>query len=236
VKDVPTRDRPREKLHRLGAENLGDNELVAVVLGAGCRSLDVLTLANRLLDSVGGLWGLSRATTASLARMIGLGPARSAQLVAAVELGRRTLARPLDRPCLGTPPSLAAYLIPIYGAKPVEHFGIVMLDTKHRMIRASVLTVGSIDATVVHPREVFRAAATASAAAIVLFHNHPSGDPTPSRDDLLLTARLADAGDVMGIPVVDHIIVAEGRYCSFVEAGGLVAQGLRVDQGKMERP
>jgi DNA repair protein RadC len=110
-----------------------------------------------------------------------------------------------------------------------------MLDTKHRMIRTAVLSVGSLDTTVVHPREVFREAAAACAAAIVLFHNHPSGDPTPSRDDLSLTARLMEAGAVMGIAVVDHVILAESRYFSLAEAGGLPSHGLVLPQGKIER-
>jgi DNA repair protein RadC len=103
----------------------------------------------------------------------------------------------------------------------VEQFGIVMLDTKHRVIRVKVVSVGSLDTTIVHPREVFREAASASAAAIVLFHNHPSGDPTPSPDDLVLTTRMVNAGDVMGINVVDHLILADQRYYSLVEAGRL---------------
>jgi DNA repair protein RadC len=157
----------------------------------------------------------------------GVGHVRAAQVVAAVELGRRTLAvAALERPRFNNPPALAAYLLPLYGTRTVEHFGIVMLDTKHRMIRTAVLSVGSLDSTVVHPREVFREAAAASAAAIVLFHNHPSGDPTPSRDDLSLTARLMEAGAVMGIAVVDHVILAESRYFSLAEAGGLPSHGL----------
>ena len=126
-----------------------------------------------------------------------------------------------DRPRLSNPRDLAAYLLPQYGAQSVEQFGIVMLDTKHRLIRVKVVSVGSLDATVVHPREVFREAASASAAAIVLFHNHPSGDPTPSPDDVALTTRMLNAGDVMGIAVIDHLILADQRYFSLVEAGRL---------------
>ena len=110
-----------------------------------------------------------------------------------------------------------------------------MLDTKHRLIRTAVLSIGSLDTTIVHPREVFREAAAASAAAIVLFHNHPSGDPTPSPDDLALTARLMDAGAVMGIGVLDHVILAESRYFSVAEAGGLSSQTWAAAQGKIER-
>jgi DNA repair protein RadC len=152
----------------------------------------------------------------------GIGRARAAQILAAVELGRRTLVRGAEeRPRLNSPRQLAGHLLPLYGAQPVEQFGIVMLDTKHRVIRTKVLSMGSLDTTVVHPREVFREAASAAAAAIVLFHNHPSGDPTPSTDDLVLTTRMVNAGDIMGIEVIDHLILADQRYYSLMEAGRL---------------
>lgn len=222
MKDLAPHDRPREKLQRLGAAALGDNELVAVVFGSGCRECGALDLANRLLARTGGLHGLTRASPGELRLVPGVGGARMAQVLAAVELGRRTLVRsPVERPRLSSPRQLALYLLPQFGAGAVERFGIVMLDTKHRVIRVTVLSVGSIDTTVVHPREVFREATSASAAAIVLFHNHPSGDPTPSTDDVALTARMVRAGEVMGIHVIDHLVLADERYVSLVEAGGL---------------
>lgn len=222
MKNVAPHDRPREKLERLGSAALGDNELLALVLGSGSRGVDALTVANRLLERAGGLHGLTRIGPGDLRRVDGVGRARAAQVLAAVELGRRTLVRgAADRPRLNTARHLAAYLLPEYGSRPVEQFGIVMLDTKHRLIRVKILSVGSLDTTTVHPREVFREAAAASAAAIVLFHNHPSGDPTPSVDDLELTTRLIGAGRVMGIDVVDHLILADQCYFSFFECGQL---------------
>lgn len=219
MKDVAPYERPREKLARLGAAGLGDNELLALVLGTGGRGADALDLANGVLQSLGGLHGLMRADFGELRRVPGVASARAAQIVAALELGRRTLAhRGADRPRLSTPRDLANHLLPQYGALAVEHFGLVMLDTKHRVIRIKIVSIGSLDTTVVHPREVFREAASASASAIVLFHNHPSGDPTPSEDDLLLTTRMVRAGEVMGIDVVDHLILAAHRYYSLVES------------------
>jgi DNA repair protein RadC len=221
MKDVAPHDRPREKLEHLGCASLGDNELLALVLGSGSRGRDALDLANTLLDHVGGLHGLTRVGVGELRRLGGIGGARASQVLAAVELGRRTLTRGVsERPRLTTPQQLAEYLLPLYGARPVEQFGIVMLDTKHRMIRVKIVAIGSLDTTVVHPREVFREAALGSASAIVLFHNHPSGDPAPSPDDLVLTSRMVHAGDVMGIDVVDHLILADQRYFSVVESGG----------------
>lgn len=222
MKDLALHDRPREKLERLGAAALGDNELLALVIGSGSRNQGALAVANRVLAACGGLHGVTRASLLDLHGVAGVGPARAAQILAAVELGRRSLLRgSADRPKLTSPQQLATYLIPQYGSSPVEQFGIVMLDTKQRMIRHKIVSVGSIDATIVHPREVFREAAAASAAAIVLFHNHPSGDPTPSPDDLMLTTRMIQAGQVMGIDVVDHLILAEQRYFSLLEAGKL---------------
>ena len=223
MKDVAPHDRPREKLERLGAQGLGDNELLALVIGSGSRDAGALELANRLIVSADGTHGLARIEIDRLRRVSGVGPARAARIVAAVELGRRSLMRGVEeRPRLTTPRQLAAYLLPQYGVGAVERFGIVMLDTKHRVIRVRIVSMGSLDSTVVHPREVFREAALASAAAIVLFHNHPSGDPTPSPDDHALTARMVNAGDIMGIDVVDHLILADQRYFSLVEAGGMV--------------
>jgi DNA repair protein RadC len=220
MKELAPHDRPREKLERLGSAALGDNELLALVLGSGARGRDVLELANAILDGCSGLYGLTRAAAADLRCIRGVGGARAAQILAAVELGRRTLMRTqADRPRLNTP--LASYLLPQHGSRPVEQFGIVLLDTKHRLLQVRLVSTGSLDSTVAHPREVFREAIAGRAAAIVLFHNHPSGDPRPSADDTALTVRLVDAGQVVGIDVLDHLILADQRYYSFMEAGQL---------------
>ena len=220
MKIVAPHDRPREKLERLGASSLGDNELLALVLGSGSRAHDVLKLSNVVLEQCGGLHGLTRAAAADLRRIPGVGGARAAQVLAAVELGRRTLVRtPAERPRLNTPRQLASYLLPQHGSRPVEQFGIVLLDTKHRLLHIKLVSTGSLDSTMAHPREVFREAIAGRAAAIVLFHNHPSGDPHPSKDDVDLTLQLVEAGQVVGINVLDHLILADQRYYSFMEAG-----------------
>lgn len=222
MKDVAPYERPREKLARIGTAGLGENELLALVLGVGSRGSDALELANGLLRVVGGVHGLVRSDFGSLCRVPGVGDAKAAQILAAVELGRRTLICPAaDRPRLRTPHEIAVHLLPQYGALPVEHFGIVMLDTKCRVIRVRIVAIGSLDTTVAHPREVFREAVSGSAAAIVLFHNHPSGDPTPSPDDIELTTRMVRVGHVVGIEVVDHLILSDQRYYSMLEAGHL---------------
>ena len=220
MKDLTPSDRPREKLLHRGASALGDNELVALVLGSGYRKTGVLAVANQLLASSGGLHGLVRSGSDDLARIPGIGPAKAAQLLAAVELGRRTLTHaPSARVQLRSPREAAAYLMPAFGGRAIEQLGVVLLDTKHRVLRTTVLAIGSLNSAGVQPREVFREAALGSAAAVVIFHNHPSGDPKPSPDDVELTRRLAAAGALMGIDVMDHIVLGEVRYASFKEMG-----------------
>jgi DNA repair protein RadC len=222
MKDLSPDDRPREKLLRHGVNALGDNELVAVVLGSGYRERDALGIANELLAARGGLHGVVRSSCDDLARVAGIGRAKAAQVLAALELGRRTLTHaPSARIQLRTPRDAAAYLLPPFGSRPVEQFGLVLLDTKHRVLRTTVLAVGSLNTTIVQPREVFREATLGGAASVVVFHNHPSGDPSPSPDDVELTRRLTAAGIVMGIDVVDHIILGDVRYWSFKEMGQL---------------
>jgi DNA repair protein RadC len=220
MKTVAAHDRPREKLQRVGAASLGDNELLAIVLGHGVANASALDLANSVLTAAGGVDGLPRVKYGELRRLGGIGAARAAQVVAAVELGRRTLTRAgRERVQITSSRTAAEFLLPLYGSVAVEQFGIVLLDTKHRVIRTTVVSVGTLDTSVVHPREIFREAAAAGAAAIVLFHNHPSGDPEPSPDDVALTTRLIAAGVVMGIDVLDHVILADVRYCSLREKG-----------------
>jgi DNA repair protein RadC len=220
MKTVALHDRPREKLQRLGVAALGDNELLAIVLGHGGARMSALDLANAVLGSAGGVHGLVRASLEQVMHVPGMGSARAAQVLAAIELGRRTLTRSArDRLQVTSARAAAEYLLPLHGDRPVEQFGVLLLDTKHRVLRTTVLSVGTLDASIVHPRDVFREASIAGAAAVVVFHNHPSGDPNPSDEDRALTARLVAAGVIMGIDVIDHLILADVRYYSFKERG-----------------
>ena len=215
MKDLLPDDRPREKLLRHGAAALGDNELVALVLGNGSRRGNALSVANALLAAHGGLHGLTRCRVDDLVRIVGIGRARAAQIVAALELGRRTLSHaPSARMLIRGPDDAAGYLMPRFGSCGVEQFGIMLLDAKHRVMRTSVLSVGTLNSSIVEPRDVFREAAIGGATAIVIFHNHPSGDPTPSPDDVALTRRLVAAGSIIGIDVVDHLVLGDARYAS----------------------
>jgi len=222
VRDLAPQDRPREKLADRGKGALGDNELLAVLLGHGTGGATALDLANRLLADVGGLRGLARVSPVELAKTRGVGPATAGRLVAAVELGRRSVVRagPV-RLQIAASVDAARYLLPRFGGAEVEQGGVLLLDARHRVLQARVLTRGTADATSMHPRDVFREAALAGAAAVVLFHNHPSGDPLPSPDDLELTQRMMKAGELMGILVVDHIILGDTSYCSLRDLGKL---------------
>jgi DNA repair protein RadC len=216
-------DRPREKLVRAGVASLGDNELVALLLGTGVRSRSALAVAQDVLDLVDGVRGLTQVTVAELSKVSGVGPPRAARLLAAVELGRRANRQQADdRMRFTTSGDIARYLLPIYGRCREERFGVVMLDSKLRLIRAETVSVGTLDTSIAHPREIFRPATLASAASIAVFHNHPSGDPNPSEDDVVLTTRLVAAGEVMGIHLVDHLILGAGSWFSFRDAGLLL--------------
>jgi len=220
MKDLSPSDRPREKLLHHGVSALGDNELVALVLGQGSRRRSALAVANAVLAAHGGVHGLTRCSCDDLVRVAGVGRARAAQIVAAVELGRRTLVRgPAARTLIDGPGASAAFLMPRFSARAAEQLGIVLLDTKHRVLRTAILAVGTLNTSSVEPREIFREAAIGGAAAIVVFHNHPSGDPTPSKDDVVLTERLVAAGFLMGIDVVDHLILGDAKYYSFKHSG-----------------
>jgi len=222
MKDLSPDDRPREKLQRHGAAVLGDNELVALVIGSGRPRTGALGVANELLQARGGLHGLARSTCHDLTPVPGVGEAKAVQLLAALELGRRTLTPgPDHRLELRTPRAAAEFLLPTFGARPTENFGVLLFDSKYRVLRTVVVAVGTLNSTSVQPREVFREAIVGAAAAILVFHNHPSGDPTPSRDDENLTRRLRAAGTLVGIEVVDHVILGDTRYCSLKEMGRL---------------
>ena len=229
MKEVAVGDRPREKLARLGTAALGDNELLALVLGHGAASGGALDLANALLAHAGGARGLLRLTDRELRQVPGVGPARAAQVMAALELGRRTLLPdPLERRQFVSPRQIADWLIPQFGACPVEQFGVVLLDTRLQLLATRIISIGSVDASPAHPRDVFREAVATRAAFVVLFHNHPSGDPSPSAEDVQLTAQLSEAADLLGIGVLDHLILGATRYFSFKEQQRAGEDGLRL--------
>ncbi|HXT71825.1 MAG TPA: DNA repair protein RadC [Vicinamibacterales bacterium] len=208
-------DRPRERLARTGVSALGNRELLALVLGHGGAGRTATEMAAAILKELGGVHGLAKASPDRLGRLNGMGPAQSSRVLAAIELGRRTLlVSPNARLPLREPDELASFLLPMFGSHSTERFGAVLLDARHRLLRVHLVSEGSLDSAPAIPRDVLREATISQAASIVVFHNHPSGDVLPSREDFELTARLIDAGKIVGIDVIDHLILGDTVYCS----------------------
>jgi DNA repair protein RadC len=221
LKEMPSTERPRERLRSLGAQALSTAELIATLLGSGHRGASALSCAQLVYQQCGGSLGrLAAMPLAALTRIHGVGQARASAVQAALELGRRMAgeAREAGVPLRG-PRDVAAAFAPRLQDLPVEEFHVAILDAQHRLERDVLITRGLLNSSLVHPREVFREAIAERAAAVILVHNHPSGDPSPSAEDRAVTDQLVAAGRLLDIPVHDHVIVGRGRYLSFAEAG-----------------
>jgi len=222
VRDLPLEERPREKLLLNGPRALSNAELLAILLRSGTKKKSVLRIAEEILAHIKeqGLSAMVHISVAELARIDGVGQVKAATLQAAIELGRRLSMQSAGRiQVIHGPEDVAKYAMPRYRFEQKEHFAVMLLNTKNHIIGMPEVSVGSLSASVVHPREVFRAAIDHAAAAMILLHNHPSGDPTPSREDIAVTDRLVKAGKVMDIPVLDHIVLGSERFTSFKEKG-----------------
>ncbi|QSQ19386.1 DNA repair protein RadC [Pyxidicoccus parkwayensis] len=209
----------RERLFRLGAEALTESELLCVVWGPGPRSPGPLQLAGTLLARSGGLKALVQEEPLALSLMPGVGPVRAAQVLAALELGRRAQRTVETRPKLRTPEEIHAYLAPKLGAMRREVFHVLCFNARNVLVHDARVAEGTMNACPVDPREVFAAALTSRATAIVLAHNHPSGDPEPSIQDVGLTRHLISAAQLLNIKVLDHVVVGDGGYVSMMERG-----------------
>lgn len=225
LRELPRSEQPRERLQDLGAQALSSGELLAILIGSGTQRRSALSLAQDVLASCGGsLRRLATQPVAGLTGVHGLGTARAVAIHAALELGRRVAAESRDEGApLRSPHDVWVAYAPRLEDLPVEEFHIAVLDAQHRLDRDITITRGILNSSLVHPREVFRGAIAERAAAIILVHNHPSGDPTPSADDRAITTQLVAAGRLLDIPVADHVIIGRGRYLSFAEAGMLPA-------------
>jgi len=222
IRDLPPPERPRERLLKLGAEALSAQEILALILGRGTRGESVMVTAQRLLSEFGNLQGIGNASVEELSKLRGIGPAKATQLKAAFELSKRLEGYPdTDRKVvIKKPEDVLSQVKSRLKGKKREYFLTLLLDTRNQLIGVTTVSMGSLDSSIVHPREVFKEAITASAASVILVHNHPSGDPQPSKEDIELTKRLAKAGEIMGIDVLDHIIVCGENYLS-LKAGNL---------------
>ncbi len=222
LKDVPKAERPRERLLQYGATHLSNKELIAILLGSGTRNESVLNLANRVLMHFEGLKLLKNATIEELTAIKGIGPARGVIMLAALELGERlNKYKPTERYVVRSPEDGADYVMEEMRTLDQEHFIALFLNTKNQIIHSQTIFIGTLNSSVVHPREIFREAVRRSSASIIVAHNHPSGDPTPSPEDINVTKRLVKAGKIMGIEVLDHLVIGDGRFVSLKEKGHL---------------
>jgi DNA repair protein RadC len=221
IHDLPVSERPRERLNKYGVEALSAQEILALILGRGISGESVTVTSQRLLSQFGNLRGIAEATIEELAKIRGIGPAKASQIKAAFELANR-LENPHEsdkKPVVKTPEDVVNLVRKRLKGKKKEYFLVLSLDTRGKLIKTSEVSVGSLDSSIVHPREVFKEALTASAASVIFVHNHPSGDPEPSEDDIKLTKRLADSGNILGIDVLDHVITGDDDFRSLKREG-----------------
>lgn len=222
IRDVPESERPRERMIREGAERLSNAELVAILLRTGTSSESALRLAERVLAQTGGLRELADVTLNELMNIRGIGPAKAVQLFVGIKLGRRiSRTLPPERKAIRSPKDAADWVMEEMRHLKQEHFVCLFLNTKNYVLEKERIFVGTLNSSVVHPREVFRQAIRRSDASVICFHNHPSGDPSPSVEDIQVTERLFRVGRIVGIELIDHIVIGDGVFFSMRENGYL---------------
>lgn len=220
LKDLPKYERPRERLIRYGADKLSNSELLALILRTGTKNDNVLNLCSSLLGEFGGINGLLNLSVKELKEINGIGEAKTAQILALAELSKRFNSfQSGEELIISSPKDVAFYMMKEMNNLKKEYFKIIMLNTKNMIISIKDVSIGSLNSSIVHPREVFVEAIKNSSAAVILCHNHPSGDCTPSKEDIAVTKRLKECGDLIGIEVLDHIIIGRKNFISFKEKG-----------------
>ncbi|MGC4375813.1 DNA repair protein RadC [Fictibacillus sp. Mic-4] len=220
IRDYPAHERPRERMLNEGPEALSNQELLAILLRTGTKKESVLHLANRIVQHFEGLRMLKNATIGELKEINGIGDVKAVELIAAIELGRRISRLQFDeRYAIRSPEDGANYLMDELRFLEQEHFVCLYLNTKNQVIHKKTIFIGSLNSSIVHPREVFKEGIRRSAASLICFHNHPSGDPSPSSEDIDVTKRLVECGKILGIEMLDHIIIGDRKYVSLKEKG-----------------
>jgi DNA repair protein RadC len=220
IKELPVGERPRERLIHAGAAALSTAELLAIILRVGVGGENVLTVAQRMLAHFDGLGGLARAGVSELTAEHGIGEAKVAQVKAAFELGRRLLvASPIERPQVRSPADAAQLLMAEMSLLEQEHLRLILLDTKNYVLSIPTVYIGSLNTNLIRTGELFRHALKENCAALIVAHNHPSGDPTPSPEDVTVTRKIVEGGQLLDIEVLDHLIIGQGRFVSLKERG-----------------
>jgi len=220
VRDLPKPERPRERLQKLGPEALSSQELLALVIGRGIPKKSVMTIAQELLVRFGNVKAIGQATLEELSQIKGIGVAKAAQIKACFELAKReNLETEEESFDIKNPEAVFKVISSSIKNKAKEHFKLILLNSRNKKIGISPVSTGTLTTSLVHPREVFKDAITHSAASVILAHNHPSGDPEPSEDDLKITKKLVESGKILGIEVIDHIIIGKNNFYSFREKG-----------------
>lgn len=218
IKEISKNDRPMEKMYKYGVEALSDSELLAILIGSGNKEKNAIYLADEILKVKFKDKNLLHSTVEKLMEIRGIGLSKACRILAGLELGKRlNKIQKFNDIAISSPDTVANYLFEFYRDSYKEEFVILLLDTKNKVSRTKTVSIGSINQTLVHPREVFRYAIMENSNSIILSHNHPSGDPTPSKEDIAITMRLCKAGKLIGINVLDHIIIGNGKYISFRE-------------------
>jgi DNA repair protein RadC len=220
VRDMPKQERPRERLQRLGPDALSSQELLALIIGRGVSKKSVLDIAQELMRKFGSVHGMSKATIEELSKIHGIGIAKAAQIKAAFELAKRQdLEKDIPPFTISNPQTLVKAVRATIQDKAKEHFKLVLLNTRNKVTGMITISIGTLNASLVHPREVFKEAIHGSAASVILVHNHPSDDLEPSEEDIKLTRRMVEAGKIMGIEVLDHIIITRHDFLSLKSRG-----------------
>ena len=220
IKDMPLELRPRERLLQEGPQFLSDIELLAIMLRTGSADASAMELSTRLLGHFGGLKQLLDVSSEELSAFKGIGPAKVAQIKAALELGRRVaMASIWDRPSVRSPENAAALVMEEMRHLDREHFWALLLNTKNQVLARETISIGTLNFSAIHPRELFKSAIKRSAAGIILVHNHPSGDPAPSKQDIEATGRLVEAGNIIGINILDHLVIGDNKFASLKAMG-----------------
>lgn len=219
IKELPSEERPREKLIQYGADTLSNTELLAILIGSGTKEVSAIMLANRILAlEEEGISYLTNCLPEELSGIPGMGMAKSCQIIAAIELGKRIATKPKEKRInIKSPDEVASLFLEDMRYLKKEYFKVLLLNTKNEIIMVDNISIGSLNSSVVHPREVFSTAVRKSACSVIAVHNHPSGNPEPSQTDIDVTRRLVEAGELLGIKVLDHLIIGDGTYVSLKE-------------------